>query len=177
MRPHALSALLLASLPLAACSPAPAPPTMPGGNAAGNLPAAAPPPATGRAAPPAAPADAAPAADGASIAGAIRDGNRAPPALRVCAHPLDGGKPRCLDTAPGATAYRLALAPGRYVVVAQATDDPGLRFAHASRIRCIRAPCPPDELIEVEVAAGEAKTGIDLSGAYVEVPRDWPGRP
>ena len=50
-------------------------------------------------------------------------------------------------------------------------------IAHASQIRCIRAPCPPDELIEVEVAAGEAKTGIDLSGAYVEVPRDWPGRP
>ena len=70
MRPHALSALLLASLPLAACSPAPAPPTMPGGNAAGPLPAAAPPPATGRTATPAAPADAAPAADGASIAGA-----------------------------------------------------------------------------------------------------------
>ena len=27
------------------------------------------------------------------IEGAIRDGNRAPPALRVCAHPVDGGKP------------------------------------------------------------------------------------
>ena len=163
MRPHALSALLLASLPLAACSPAPAPPTMPGGNAAGSLPAAAPPPATGRAATPAASVDAAPAAEGASIAGAIHDGNRAPPALRVCAHPLDGGKPRCLDTAPGATAYRLALAPGRYVVVAQAKDDPGVRFAHASRIRCIRAPCPPDTAITVEVAVGEAKAAIDLS--------------
>ena len=71
MRPHALSALLLASLPLAACSPAPALPTMP---------AAAPPgpscrsasSATGACHPRRAPADAAPVADGASIAGAIR---------------------------------------------------------------------------------------------------------
>ena len=170
MRPHALSALLLASLPLAACSPAPAPPAMPGGNAAGSLPAAAPPPATGRAATPAASVDAAPAAEGASIAGAIHDGNRAPPALRVCAHPLDGGKPRCLDTAPGATAYRLALAPGRYVVVAQAKDDPGVRFAHASRIRCIRAPCPPDTLVELSLAPGEALAGIDLTAGAAEPP-------
>ena len=163
MRPHALSALLLASLPLAACSPAPAPPTMPGGNAAGALPAAAPPPATQRAATPAAPADAAPAADGASIAGAIHDGNRAPPALRVCAHPLDGGKPTCIDTAAGATSYRIEVAAGRYIVAGQALDDPAMKFAHAERIRCIRAPCPPDTAIVVEVAAGEDKGGIDLS--------------
>lgn len=170
MRPHALSALLLASLPLAACSPAPAPPTIPGASAAGPIPAAPPAPAAARVAMPEAPADAAPAADGASIAGAIRDGNRVPPALRVCAHPLDGGKPRCIDTAPGATAYRLALAPGRYVVVAQAKDDPGLRFAHASRIRCIRAPCPPDALVELSLAPGEALAGIDLTAGTAEPP-------
>ena len=163
MRPHALSALLLASLPLAACSPATAPPTMPGGSAAGALPAAAPPPATGRAATPAAPADAAPAADGASIAGTIHDGNRAPPALRVCAHPLDGGKPTCIDTAAGATTYRIEVAAGRYVVAGQAKDDSGIRFAHAERIRCIRAPCPPDTAIVVEVGAGATTSGVDLS--------------
>ena len=163
MRPHALSALLLASLPLAACSPAPAPPTMPGGNAAGPLPAAAPPPATGRTATPAAPADAAPAADGASIAGAIHDGNRAPPALRVCAHPLDGGKPTCTDTVAGATSYRIEVLAGRYVVAGQVLDDPGIKFAHAERIRCIRAPCPPDTAIIVDVGAGAATNGIDLS--------------
>ena len=100
---------------------------------------------------------------GASISGAIRDGNRPPPALRICAHPSAGGTPTCVEGAAGATSYRIALAPGRHVVVAQALDDPGLRFAHASRIRCIRPPCPPDALIEVEVAAGEEKTGIDLS--------------
>ena len=38
-----------------------------------------------------------------------------------------------------------------------------MKFAHAERIRCIRAPCPPDTAIEVEVAEGEAKSGIDLT--------------
>ena len=164
-RPLLLPAVIVLSL--AACSPPPAPASSPAPTASAPVPAEATP--TSTAAPAATPA--APAApsqpvatpSGSAIEGAIRDGNRPPPALRVCAHPLDGGKPRCIDTAPGATAYRLALAPGRYVVVAEAKDDPGMRFAHASRIRCIRAPCPPDTAIEVEVAAGEAKTGIDLS--------------
>lgn len=98
-----------------------------------------------------------------TIAGDIRDGNRPPPALRVCAHPLDGGTPTCIDTAAGATSYRIEVAAGRYVVAGQALDDPGMKFAHAERIRCIRAPCPPDTAIVVEVAAGEAKSGIDLS--------------
>jgi hypothetical protein len=50
-------------------------------------------------------------------------------------------------------------------------------IAHASRIRCIRPPCPPDELIAVAVAAGEDKAGIDLSGGYLELPGGWPTRP
>ena len=141
-----LPLLLCATLPLSACAPVQAP--------ARASAAEAPEPEHASAA----------------IRGAIRDGNRPPPALRVCAHPLDGGKPRCLDTAPGATAYRLALAPGRYVVVAQAKDDPGVRFAHASRIRCIRAPCPPDTLVELSLAPGEALAGIDLTAGAAEPP-------
>ena len=113
--------------------------------------------------PSAPPAGAVAAPSATSIAGDIRDGNRPPPALRVCAHPLDGGKPTCIDTAAGATSYRIGVAAGRYVVAGQALDDPGMKFAHAERIRCIRAPCPPDSAIEVEVAAGEEKTGIELS--------------
>lgn len=97
------------------------------------------------------------------IEGAIRDGNRAPPALRVCAHPVDGGKPICIDTAAGATTYRIDVGAGRYVVAGQAKDDPGMQFAHAERIRCIRAPCPPDTAIVVAVVAGETSSGIDLS--------------
>ena len=93
----------------------------------------------------------------------IRDGNRPPPALRVCAHPLDGGKPTCVDTAAGATSYRIEVVAGRYVVAGQALDDPGMKFAHAERIRCIRAPCPPDTAIIVDVGAGAATNGIDLS--------------
>lgn len=104
------------------------------------------------------------------IEGAIRDGNRAPPALRVCAHPLDGGKPTCVDTAAGATAYRIELPAGRYVVAGMAKDDPGMQFAHAERIRCIRAPCPPDTAIAVEIAEGETKSGIDLTAGGVQQP-------
>ncbi len=107
--------------------------------------ATAPPPATG------------------GIEGAIRDGNRPSPALRICARPSRGGSPTCVDSAAGATSYRIALTAGRYVVSGQALDDPASRFAHATRIRCIRPPCPPDQLIEVAVAAGETRTGIDLS--------------
>ena len=129
-----------------------------------------PPPAAGSAPAPATATEAAvPArqavqqASGGSLGGAIHDGNRAPPALRICAHPVDGGTPTCVDIAAGATSYRIAVAAGRYVIAAQALEDPAMKFAHAERIRCIRAPCPPDTAIEVEVAAGEDKAGIDLS--------------
>ena len=50
-------------------------------------------------------------------------------------------------------------------------------LAHANAIRCIRAPCPPDTLIEVAVDAGAAVTGIDLNAAYSEVPSGWPREP
>ena len=36
-------------------------------------------------------------------------------------------------------------------------------LAHAERIRCIRAPCPPDTAIVVEVGAGATTSGVDLS--------------
>lgn len=162
-RPLLLPAVI--ALALAACSPTTAP-------AAPAAPAAAPvaPLAVApvEVAPTATSASAAPAADpvaapSASIAGAIRDGNRPPPALRVCAHPVGGGNPTCVDTAAGAASYRIEVGAGRYVVAGQALDDPGMKFAHAERIRCIRAPCPPDTAIEVEVAAGQATDGIDLS--------------
>ena len=164
-RPLLLPAVIVLSL--AACSPPPAPASSPAPTASAPVPAEATP--TSTAAPAATPA--APAApsqpvatpSGSAIEGAIRDGNRPPPALRVCAHPLDGGKPTCTDTAAGATTYRIDVGAGRYVVVGQAKDDPGMQFAHAERIRCIRAPCPPDTAIVVVVGAGETSSGIDLS--------------
>ena len=67
------------------------------------------------------------------------------------------------DTVAGATSYRIEVVAGRYVVAGQALDDPGMKFAHAERIRCIRAPCPPDTAIIVDVGAGAATNGIDLS--------------
>jgi hypothetical protein len=113
----------------------------------------------------------------ASIRGAIRDGNRPPPALRICAHPVGGGVPTCTDSPAGATDYRIGVEPGRYYLMGWVQGGELQLIAHASQIRCIRAPCPPDELIEVEVAAGEEKDGIDLSGGYVDVPAGWPAKP
>ena len=113
----------------------------------------------------------------AGIQGAIRDGNRPPPAMRICAHPVDGGAPTCVDSPAGATGYRIGVAPGRYYLMGWVQGGELQLIAHASQIRCIRAPCPPDELIEVDVAAGEQKTGIDLSGGYVDLPEGWPRRP
>ncbi len=163
-RPLLLPAVI--ALSLAACSPPPAPAASPAAAPVAPV-AVAPtevaPTATSASATTAAPTDPVVAEPSASIAGAIHDGNRPPPALRVCAHPADGGKPTCIDTAAGATSYRVEVVAGRYVVDGQALDDPAMKFAHAERIRCIRAPCPPDTAIEVEVAAGEATSGIDLS--------------
>ena len=172
-----LSILLFASLPLSACAPAADAPAS--GVATTPAPVApVAPVATTAEAPATTGAEAPePIHANASIAGAIRDGNRPPPALRVCAHPVAGGVATCIDSPPGASDYRIEVAPGRYFLMGWVQAGELQLIAHASQIRCIRAPCPPDELIEVEVAAGEAKTGIDLSGAYVEVPRDWPGRP
>ena len=134
-----LPLLLCATLPLSACAPVQAP--------ARASAAEAPEPEHASAA----------------IRGAIRDGNRPPPALRICAHPVDGGTPTCVDIAAGAASYRIAVAAGRYVIAAQALEDPAMKFAHAERIRCIRAPCPPDTAIIVDVGAGAATNGIDLS--------------
>ena len=162
--PRLLLLPMLTAISLAACSSPPAPPSPPAAPAAAAAPvAAAPITAESTATPVAQEAPAAAVPPGSAIEGSIRDGNRPPPALRVCAHPLEGGKPTCTDTATGATSYRIEVAAGRYVVAGQALDDPGMKFAHAERIRCIRAPCPPDTAIEVEVAAGETKTGIDLT--------------
>lgn len=124
------------------------------------------------------PATEAPAAEpaSASISGAIRDGNRAPPALRVCATPVDGGAATCIDTVEGTRMYRVEVAPGRYYLLGWARSGELALIAHASQIRCIRAPCPPDELIEVAVAAGEHREGVDLNGGYAAVPDGWPTR-
>lgn len=129
------------------------------------------------------PAANAPAADSSransgrgSISGAIRDGNRAPPALRVCATPVGGGTPTCIDTQQGARDYRIDVAPGRYYLLGWVQSGELKLIAHASQIRCIRAPCPPDELIEVSVSAGQQLDGIDLGGGYVDIPAGWPQR-
>ena len=161
-RPLLLPAVILLSL--AACSPPPAPAAPPAPTASAPAPVEAPPapPATSAATPPAS-AEPVVAAAGSAIEGTIREGNRQPPALRVCAHPLDGGTPTCIDTVAGATTYRIEVAAGRYVVAGQALEDPGMKFAHAERIRCIRAPCPPDTAMVVDVGAGATASAIDLT--------------
>ena len=162
-RPLLLPAVIVLSL--AACSPPPAPAASPASTAPAAAPVEAPPAPTPavRATPAASAEPIAAASAGAAIEGAIREGNRPPPALRVCAHPLDGGKPTCIDTTAGAASYRIEVAAGRYVVAGQALDDPAMKFAHAERIRCIRAPCPPDTAIVVVVGAGATTPGIDLT--------------
>ena len=176
--PRMLSLLLFATMPLSACAPAADAPTSAAPGPASGTTAASAPPAAVDAPTADTNANAAqPEAAGASISGAIREGNRPPPALRICAHPLAGGTPTCIASAAGARDYRIAVAPGRYYLLGWVEGGELALIAHASQIRCIRAPCPPDELIEVEVAAGEHRDGIDLAGAYVEVPAGWPARP
>ena len=184
--PRMLPLLLFAALPLSACAPeaaSTAPPAEPASLPAAPVPTAPVPATIAPSQPPIpaatakAPGPAAAGAASASIQGAIREGNRPPPALRICAHPVDGGAPTCADSPAGATEYRIAVAPGRYYLMGWVQAGELKLIAHASQIRCIRAPCPPDALIEVEVAAGEQKTGIDLSGGYVDVPAGWPRRP
>lgn len=178
-----LPILVPALLLLAACTPttnnAPSAPTpaIPEANPA-SAPTAAPASPTVHAEPAAPGSNTAPAADpaNASISGAISNGNRAPPALRVCATPVAGGTPTCIDTREGASEYRIEVSPGRYYVLGWVTSGELTLIAHASQIRCIRAPCPPDELITVDVAAGQQRTGIDLNGAYVDIPDGWPQR-
>ena len=119
----------------------------------------------------------APAGNSASIAGAIRVGNRPPPAMRICAHPVAGGAPTCTASAEGAVEYRIEVAPGRYFLLGWVSGGELRLVAHASQIRCIRAPCPPDALIEIGVAAGEHKAGVDLTGGYVDIPAGWPSGP
>ena len=171
-----LPILLFAALPLTACAPV----ATGSGSASASpapAPAAAPVPASAPHASAEAPKADAPAVVKATIRGAIRDGNRPPPALRICAHPVAGGAPTCGDSPAGASAYRLDVAPGRYYLMGWVQGGELQLIAHASQIRCIRAPCPPDELIEVEVAAGEEADGIDLDGGYVDVPPGWPAKP
>ena len=115
--------------------------------------------------------------DSASISGAIRDGNRPPPALRVCATPIGGGTPTCIQTADGAREYAIEVAPGSYYLLGWAAAGELTLIAHASQIRCIRAPCPPDELVKVVVAAGQQREGIDLNAGYIDIPDGWPKRP
>ena len=168
--PRSLLLPAVVALSLAACSPpstSAAPPVPPAPTATPAAPATIMPAETAPTVTPA-PATAAPIEPGAtpsaaSISGAIREGNRPPPALRVCATPVGGGTSTCIETASGAASYRIEVAAGRYTLSGQTLGEPTLKFAHAERIRCIRAPCPPDTAIEVEVAAGEAKAGIDLT--------------
>jgi len=65
---------------------------------------------------------------------------------------------------------------GRYYLLGWASSGELTLIAHASQIRCIRAPCPPDTLIEVSITAGQQRDGINLNGGYVDVPEGWPKR-
>ena len=170
-RPLAL--MMPAIMWLAGCAPATTD-ALPAANAA-----APPPPQVAQAEPASTSAnDRVPIASAsARISGEIRDGNRAPPALRVCATPISGGAATCITTQAGASAYQLEVAPGRYHVLGWVQSGELVLIAHAMQIRCIQAPCPPDELIEVTVAAGEQRDGVDLNGGYVQVPAGWPQRP
>ena len=120
-----------------------------------------------------------PAAGGsAAVAGALQLGGQPLPALRVCAQPLGPGAARCVATPAGAVAYRIdGLAPGRYHLLGWSRDGDIRLLAHARAIRCIRAPCPADTLIEVAVPAGAMVAGVDLRTAYLEVPAGWPTEP
>lgn len=180
--PSAMPILVPAMLLLAACAPATPDASMPPPPAAATSSATTPPPVERTPASPA-PTASAPAADSnrtspgqASISGAIYDGNRTPPALRVCATPVDGGTPTCIETPRGAREYRIDVAPGRYYLLGWVQAGELKLIAHASQIRCIRAPCPPDELIEVSVTEGQQLDGIDLGGGYVDIPAGWPQR-
>ncbi len=114
----------------------------------------------------------------ASIAGAIRIGTRAAPAMRVCAMAVSGGDHHCTMTSAGAAQYRIDDVPaGRYHLIGWARGGDMKLLAHADIIRCLMPPCPPDELRVVEVAKGQTVTGIDLSAPYTEVPEGWPGEP
>lgn len=117
-----------------------------------------------------------PPAGSASVSGSITAlGTQPVPPLRVCATPVAGGAPRCVDTPAGADGYRIAALPaGRYHLLAWNEAGQPRLLAHAETIRCIRAPCPADTLVAVEVAPGAALGGIDLNGAYAEVPAGWP---
>ena len=117
--------------------------------------------------------------DDASIAGALRLGQQPVPPLRICAHPVgDDGVARCTTTPAGATTYRLeGLAEGRYHVLGWVMAGELRLLAHAQQIRCIRAPCPPDRLLPVDVAAGAALGGVDLQAAYADIPTGWPTQP
>ena len=168
---------LLAALCLSACAPQTAATPSSVAEPAQATPPAAPPAATEATPAPTAAQSPKPQAAGATIRGAIREGNRPPPPMRICTHPVDGGDPTCIASPAGARDYRITVAPGRYYLLGWVQGGELALIAHASQIRCIRAPCPPDELIEVEVAAGEQRAGIDLAGAYVEVPAGWPTRP
>lgn len=117
-------------------------------------------------------------AGSASISGAIRVGNEAAPAMRVCAMPVGGGASHCTSIAAGAVRYRIdGLAAGRYHVMGWVQGGALRLVAHANTIRCIRAPCPPDTLIEVDVATGAAVADIDLHAAYTDIPAGWPQEP
>ncbi len=181
--PRAMPMLVPAMLLLAACAPVTTDAANTPISPATTASAAATTPPVARNATAATPAASAPAADSSrassgqgNISGAIRDGNRPPPALRVCATPVGGGTPTCVDTPQGARDYRIDVAPGRYYVLGWVQSGELKLIAHASQIRCIRAPCPPDELIEVTVAAGQQLDGIDLSGGYADIPAGWPQR-
>ena len=113
-----------------------------------------------------------------SIAGAIRIGTRAAPAMRVCATAVTGDGHYCTTTAAGATQYRIGgVTAGRYHLIGWVRDGDMKLLAHADITRCIAPPCPPDTLRVVEVADGEAVTGIDLSAPYADTPEGWPGEP
>lgn len=114
----------------------------------------------------------------ATIEGVIRHPAHVVPALRICALGGEDGRPahRCVATRAGADRYRIdGIAPGDYIVIAEAAEGLYRLGGHMQVVQCIRAPCP-EQPKTVTVIAGATLRGIDLTHFYDER-EDFPALP
>lgn len=118
-----------------------------------------------------------PKAGDASLAGKIGSGDGSQPMLRVCALAVSAGTGRCIEVPAAASSYRIdRLGAGRYYVMGWAKEGDVRVFAHAASVTCVTAPCN-DNLTAVEVADGDTRDGVDLTGTYAKAPAGWPTEP
>jgi hypothetical protein len=111
-----------------------------------------------------------------SISGDILFPDNAVPAMRVCAIHDGGDLYGCVQTAVGASRYRIEqLPPTSYRVVAKPQTGALRIGGFVKQVQCLRAPCPA-VLMPVNVAPGEAIAGVDLNGFYRDR-KDFPALP